>query len=83
MANLIQLEAYIGGGGTRHEIWINTDQIISLLPDAKGTRIYLTGPALPTFSPHKSQDWVIDVEQSPKQIRDKVVAERSTRILKS
>ena len=82
MANLIQLEAYIGGGGTHHEIWINADQIISMTPNPKGTRIYLTVPPLPVFSSHKPQDWVIEVQQSPKEIRDKVVAERSTRILK-
>lgn len=78
MANLIQLEADISGSGTRHEIWINPDQIIGMIPDSKGTRIYLTGPVLPAFS-HKEQTWV-KVQQSPKQIRDKIVAERSARI---
>ena len=74
MANLIQLEADISG--TPHEIWINTDQIIGMIPDSAGTRIYLTGPVLPAFS---EQTWV-KVQQSPKQIRDKVVAERSTKV---
>ena len=82
MANLIQLEAYIGGGETHHEIWINVDQIVSMIPNSKGTRIYFTDPVLPVLATaHESQTW-IEVQQSPKQIRDKVVAERSTRILK-
>lgn len=76
MATLIKLSARIGNSIT--EVWINADQIISLIPDDQRTRIYLTGAPLPGF-PDNPKDY-IDVSESPKTIRDKVVAEKSTKI---
>ena len=78
MAHLIQLEAFTGGGGIYHEIWINADQIVIMLPHPKGTRVYCTHPVLATSVTSEAQEW-IDVRQSPKQIREKVVAERAMR----
>ena len=77
MAHFIQLEAYTGGGDIFCEIWINADQIVSMLsqPPPKGTRIYLTEP-VSVVETHAEKMW-IDVRQSPEQIREKVVAERA------
>ncbi len=81
MANLIQLEAYTGEGGTHQEVWINPDRIISMIPISKGTRIYFTDPVYVVANARRMKKW-IEVRQIPRSIRDKVVAERSTRILK-
>ena len=78
MAHLIQLEAFTGGGGTYHEIWINADHIICMLPQPQGTRIYCTHPVLATSATSEAHDW-IDVRQSPQQIHVLVGAEKAPR----
>lgn len=79
MAHLIQLEAFTGaGGGIYHELWINADHIVGMLPHPKGTRVYCTHPVLATSVTAEAHEW-IDVRQSPKQIRELVVEERAPR----
>ena len=76
MAHLIQLEAYTGGADIFHEIWINADQIVGIISGPTKTRIYLSQPILPVSVTSEAESW-IDVRESPKQIREQVVAERA------
>ena len=70
MAHLIQLEVYTGGADIYHDIWVNTDHIVGMLPQlSRGTRIYFTGPALPVSATREAESW-IDVRQTPEQIHE-------------
>ena len=78
MANLIQLEAYNSEVAENwHEIWINSDQIISVLSDPKGARIFFADPV--TIHVNVNSKASIYVRESPQQVRDKVVAERKAK----
>lgn len=75
MANLIQLEAYNSESAeNRYEIWINSDQIISMVSDPKGARIFFVNPV--QIQSNTMGRTSVYVRQSPQQVRDKVVAER-------
>ncbi len=78
MANLIQLEAYNSEVAENwYEIWINSDQIISVLSDPKGARIFFANSV--QIHSNTIAKTSVYVRESPQQVRDKVVAERKAK----
>ena len=78
MANLIQLEAYNSEAAENtYEIWLNSDQILSMVSDPKGARIFFANP-VQIQSKVMGKTWIA-VRQSPQQVRDKVVAARKAK----
>ena len=71
MANLIQLTEHGQG-----EVWINTDQIVAMVPLKEGTEI-IFAVSLPDIFPGER---TIEVKESPQEVAAKTLEARSNKI---